>query len=195
MSLEFHHMNVRRFRVHGFSLVEVLAALVVIAIGLLGIAKIQALAYASTATASQRSIAAIQAAGMAAAMRANRGYWAVGSVANTAVTVTGTAAASADTVFNGLLTTAGLDCTATGAAPCSGETLAAYDLQQWAAALNASLPGDAASIVCTDTTLPINCTISVQWIESTVAINSQGLNTGTAAALAGQQTYTLYVEP
>jgi len=59
----------------GFSLLEVLVALVIIGVGMLGIAKIQALAYASTGTASERSLAAIEAASLAASMRANRGYW------------------------------------------------------------------------------------------------------------------------
>ena len=44
----------------GFSLIEVLVALIIIGVGMLGIAKIQALSYASTGTAAQRSIAAIR---------------------------------------------------------------------------------------------------------------------------------------
>jgi len=43
-------------REQGFTLVEVLVALLVTAVGLLGIAKIQALAYASTGSASVRSL-------------------------------------------------------------------------------------------------------------------------------------------
>ena len=50
-------------RAGGFTLIEVLVAVVVIAIGLLGIAKMQALAYASTSTASLRSLVALQASG------------------------------------------------------------------------------------------------------------------------------------
>ena len=46
-------------RTRGFSLLEVMVALVIISIGLLGVAKMQALAYASTSTASSRSLAAI----------------------------------------------------------------------------------------------------------------------------------------
>jgi type IV pilus assembly protein PilV len=65
-----------RRRARGFTLLEVMVALVITSIGLLGIAKIQALAYASTGTASMRSLVALQAAGLAAAMHADRGYWA-----------------------------------------------------------------------------------------------------------------------
>ncbi len=50
-----------RARAGGFTLLEVMVAVVITAIGLLGIAKIQALAYASTGTASLRSLVAIQA--------------------------------------------------------------------------------------------------------------------------------------
>jgi len=52
-------------------------ALFVTAIGLLGIAKLQSLAYASTGSANIRSLVAIQAAGLAASMHANRNYWAI----------------------------------------------------------------------------------------------------------------------
>src|ERR1700675_2427505 len=62
----------------GFTLIEVLVALIITAIGLLGIAKIQALVYANTSSASARGLVAIQAAGLAAAMHANRAYWALG---------------------------------------------------------------------------------------------------------------------
>src|ERR1700678_1427642 len=59
-------------RAGGFTLLEVMVAVVVTAIGLLGIAKIQALAYASTTTASVRSLVALQASGLAASMHADR---------------------------------------------------------------------------------------------------------------------------
>ena len=62
----------------GFTLLEVMVSLVVTSIGLLGIAKLQALAYASTGSASVRSLVALQAAGLAASMHADRGYWAGG---------------------------------------------------------------------------------------------------------------------
>src|SRR5215471_3607666 len=65
-----------RARADGFSLVEVMVAVVIICVGLLGIAKMQALALSSTTTSRLRALAAIQAAGLASAMHSNREYWA-----------------------------------------------------------------------------------------------------------------------
>src|SRR5262249_61998101 len=65
-----------RTRAGGFSLVEVMVAVVIICVGLLGIAKMQALALSSTTTSRLRALAAIQAAGLASAMHSNREYWA-----------------------------------------------------------------------------------------------------------------------
>jgi len=65
-----------------------MVALVITAIGLLGIAKIQALAYSSTGSAGMRSLVAVQAAGLAASMHANRNYWS--GLAPPVVTITKT---------------------------------------------------------------------------------------------------------
>ena len=54
--------------VRGFSLVEVMVAVIVICVGLLGIAKMQALALSNTTTSRLRALAAIEAAGLASAM-------------------------------------------------------------------------------------------------------------------------------
>src|SRR5271170_6778354 len=90
-------------RMGGFTLLEVMIALFVTSIGLLGIAKIQALAYASTSSASARSLVAIQAAGLAASMHANRNYWAAGAQP-TSITITG--AAISDSTLNTTATAA-----------------------------------------------------------------------------------------
>ena len=63
-------------RAPGFSLVEVMVAVVVICVGLLGIAKMQAMAVSNTNMSRQRSLAAIEAASIASAMHSNREYWA-----------------------------------------------------------------------------------------------------------------------
>lgn len=189
-------MSVRSARIQGFTLIEVLVALVITAIGLLGIAKIQALAYASTGTASLRSLAAIEAASLASAMRANRAYWAAGS-APVPITITGTTIS--DTTLNTSATTINY-CQSGGAGvPCSPANLAAYDLHRWATALNAMLLNSSPTSVisCPTTSTPISCTIQISWTERTVSINKQGNNVtqGSSGTPMQAPTYTLYVEP
>ena len=62
----------------GFTLVEVLIALLISSIGLLGLAGMQALALASTQVSSVRSLVALQASSLAAAMHSNQAYWSAG---------------------------------------------------------------------------------------------------------------------
>jgi type IV pilus assembly protein PilV len=193
-------MRQRVAAVRGFSLIEVLVALIIVSIGLLGIAKMQAIAYSSTGIASKRSLAAIQAASLASSMHANRAYWAVAGVAPVTTTVTGTTVASSDGTLN-----ATIDCTATGALPCNPSAIAAYDVNSWATALKNLLGvSDQATIACISpaaTTAPVTCTITISWSENQVALNSQEAAASNAAAAAGTPaaiqlpSYTLYVEP
>ena len=171
----------------GFSLVEVMVALIVISVGLLGIAKMHAAAYSSGGTASMRSLAAIEAASLASMMRANRAYWANG-LAPAVITINGTAVS--DATLAATATTANY-CTPSGSAPCGPATLAAYDLHRWVAALNAMLPSPSANISCAAVAPPISCTIRIDWLEKIVSINGQG---ATGPAMQAP-TYTLYVEP
>ena len=173
-------------RGRGFSLIEVLVALIVLSVGLLGIAKMQALALSSTTVASSRSLAAIEASSLADAMHANRVYWA--SNASLAATVNPVTVAGT-TVSNG--PSAATSC----ATPCSASGLAGYDLQQWANALSALLPGDTATVTCSATN-PISCTIQISWSEKTVAINTQGQGQASNTSIdINNPQYTLYVEP
>ncbi len=176
----------------GFTLIEVLVALIITAIGLLGIAKIQALAYANTGTASVRSLVAIQAAGLASAMHANRSYWANG-LAPASFTITGTVISDATLAATA---TGATDCMLAGAlAPCTPASLAAFDLHTWATALNNQLQNanPVTTIACPTGSIPINCTIVVTWNEKSVALNAQSAAATTTATFA--PTYTLYVQP
>jgi type IV pilus assembly protein PilV len=163
-----------------------MVALIVTAIGLLGIAKMQALAYSSTSIAAVRSLVAIQAAGLAASMHANRAYWAVTPMA---ITITGTGIS--DATLNGAATAANYCLSGGGGAPCTAANLAAFDLHTWANALSGLLPNSTPTTTITCIApAPINCTIQTTWTERTVAINTNGVN-----GAAPIPTYTLYVEP
>ena len=167
----------------GFSLVEVLVALVIIGIGMLGIAKLQALAYASTGTSALRSLAALQASSLASAMHANRNYWSV-------------VPAGFQFQFTGNTITSTTDNTLTGtkcSTACAAGPLAAYDVQQWLLAVNSVLPNATGTISCNTinpATNPVTCGIQLIWGESNVAINAQAAGNTLAAP-----TYTLYVVP
>ncbi len=175
----------------GFTLLEIMVALIVITIGLLGIAKLQALAYASTGSAAVRSLVALQAAGLASSMHANRGYWAAG-IAPAPFTITGTVISDATLNSTAALPTY---CVAGGGgAPCPADVMAAYDLHTYATALNAMLGNsDPVTTVNCPAAIPVNCTIQVTWNEKTVSINTQGVANTTQSTFA--PTYTLYVEP
>jgi type IV pilus assembly protein PilV len=180
----------------GFSLLEVMVALVVLCVGLLGILKLEAAAISSTTVAAKRSLAALEAASLAASMHVNRGFWA--NATGAAITVQGTGAAvTAGVPALGTALTAGLGCTpATNGAPCAVADMAAYDLTEWAKALQPLLPNYTAAINCPVAPI-LSCTVNIVWNEKAVAINAQAA----AAQLLNPNatfespSYTLYVEP
>jgi type IV pilus assembly protein PilV len=201
-------------RARGFSLIEVLVALLVISIGLLGIAKMQALALANTNGGRLRALASIEAASLGASMQADRNYW--GNITTsdtiTVASTSGTAVvtASSDSTLGATIScpasassgsmsilplaacTGGVTCTSTGSA-CTAQKMAAYDLQQWAGRLQEILgPSAAASIACTVTTPsppPVSCKITVNWAEQTV--NTNAAETSTMAI----PSFSLFVTP
>jgi type IV pilus assembly protein PilV len=187
----------------GFSLIEVLVALLIISIGLLGIAKMQALALSNTAGARVRALAAIEADSLAATLETDRSYWA-SLTANLTVTVTtrssGAPTITASPADSSLTTT--INClSGTGTnAPCTAHKMAGYDLQQWATYLQDVMGGANggnafASLICTPPagTTPTTCTISIQWAEQAVAAN--GAETSGSSTALTTATYTLVVNP
>ena len=179
-------------RSRGFSLVEVMVAVIVICVGMLGIAKMQALSLSNTTTARLRSLAAIEAASLASAMHSNRQYW-----ANTALPFNvALSAAGAITSSDGALAvqaTADLtNLTACFGIQCAALPLAAFDLARWSNNMTGMLPNPTATISCPanpGVNAPPSCTITIGWREGSVAIAQQQ-----TVALA-LPTYTLYVEP
>jgi type IV pilus assembly protein PilV len=184
----------RDARTRGFSLVEVMVAVVVICIGLLGIAKMQALALSNTSSSRLRSLAAIEATSLAAAMHSNRNFW---GAATANYTLTPTAITSAGDAATAALATSQLaNPVLCEGAFCQPQDLAAYDLAKWVQSIsvlpNAVLPNPQATITYTGVAgvaAPPSFTITITWSENAVSMMKQ--ETGALAL----PTYTLYVEP
>jgi type IV pilus assembly protein PilV len=180
-----------------------MVALVVVSLGLLGIAKMQALALASTGTAKMRSLAAIEAASLASTMHADRNYWS-SITTNLNITFSSSAGLSSS---DGRLNTAPTSQCKSAAAPCTSDQLAAQDLSEWLGTVLQVLPGlGLSSINCTvDGTgkNPVTCKVTLSWVENVVALNTstnaaatsaQNKTALTNAAFATTQ-YALYTQP
>ncbi|MBU2571928.1 MAG: type IV pilus modification protein PilV [Gammaproteobacteria bacterium] len=116
------------FKKNGFTLLEVLIAMIVLAIGLLGLAGIQAIGLRNNQSAYHRSQATQLAYDMADRMRVNRAALTNGEYNNGAATAN--------------------DCEANS---CTPAQMAGYDIAQWNAALADQLPGGV-GVTCIDST-------------------------------------------
>jgi type IV pilus assembly protein PilV len=178
-------------RSSGFSLIEVMVALIVLSVGLLGVARMQSLALSSTSVAMQRSMAAIEAESLASAMHANRGYWTNSDASGAVISIQG----STMTVTTGapLLSGAGSPTCTSTTVFCTPPQLAAFELQQWGVDVNGVLPGNRSTINCGKVT-PVSCMINITWAESAVAANSTQAAANSTAKITNS-SYTLYVQP
>jgi type IV pilus assembly protein PilV len=184
-------------RMRGFSLIEVMVALIIIAVGMLGIAKMQALALSTTESSGTRSLVAIEAASLAASMHTNRDYWVLGPpppVTHIDVAATGPGTFSTN-----------IDVSALSATPTCGVTsacttgnaaqIAAYDVQQWATALAQVVPAARATINCNNTGTPLSCNIQIVWQENVTSTSNTTAAASSGANVLNSPVYTLYVEP
>jgi type IV pilus assembly protein PilV len=133
-------------RAQGFTLVESLVALVVLSIGMLGIAALHVEGLRSARTALTRTTAVELAASMADRIRANK----------TATSEYETVVTSADTDAK---------CEPTGAG-CTPAELAHHDKAVWLGAIEGALPGGTGTIECDDPAAdPATYTITIMWSE------------------------------
>lgn len=118
----------QRLKESGFNLIEVMVALVVLSIGLLGLATVQITSLQQNQSAYMRTQATLFAYDITDRMRAN-----------------------IDEVSNGsyFAASGALDSTcinySASAAGCSASEMASHDIAEWQAAIAAELPGDNAS--------------------------------------------------
>ena len=176
----------------GFTLIEVMIAVLIVTVGLLGFSKMQALAISSTQVASSRSMIALQSVSLAAAMHGNKTYWAAG-VASAAFSTVGATVTDPSGVLSAVPPVC--DAIAVPATPlCTPAQLAAYDLQQWAKNMAGLFPSYTSVGACTTVlATSISCTVTVSWTEKYVSSNQSTVSD--SASTTGIRTYTLYVQP
>lgn len=134
----------RNHRQHGFSLLEVLIALLVLAIGLLGLATLQTVGIKFNQESYLRSQAVLIAYDVIDRIRANPVAKSAGSYDSVAASATYTAP------------------TCTGAVDCTTSDIATYDLANWKARIAAALPMGTGEISTSGT----RRTITVTWKEN-----------------------------
>ena len=170
----------------GFSMLEVMVSLLITLFGVLGMVGLHSMAVKNTELGRYSGRAAIDAASMAAAMRANVAYW--GAPA-TAITVQGTGTINGITMTGG--PTGGGSCVPTSLAPvastCTGAQLAYSDLVTWGTDVANALPAGNMAIACNIAVSPVVCTITISWSEKTLALhNPTGTETGALASGTAQ---------
>ncbi|MBN8761285.1 MAG: type IV pilus modification protein PilV [Thiobacillus sp.] len=161
-----------RVRLSGFTMIEVLVAIVVLSLGLLGLAGLQAASLRNNQTAYYRGIATQQAYDMADRLRANLAGVRAGDYSNLAAGLPG----SNPNCF---------------ASACTPANMAISDHFQWNTMNAALLPGGTGTVRCLDGRAGAGCVastgrwvfqINIQWAERTEA----GVST---------QDFVTFVEP
>jgi type IV pilus assembly protein PilV len=152
-------------RIAGFTLLEMLVSMVVLSVGLLGVAKLSLGTVQSNDSAFMRSQATALIQQILDSMRANQPQAAAGAY-NIGI---GTSPGSAPACFN---------------TNCGTTSIVTYDLAKWKGRLTSNLPSGDGSINVATATNPLTggtettATVTVQWNDS-VAMQSFGAGAGT----------------
>lgn len=153
-------------RENGFTLIEVMVAVVIFSIGLLGVAGLQTSGLRTTHQSYQRTVAVTAARDMADRMRAN-----MTGVRNKAYNFSAAPGTDPGCV----------------SAACTYANIASHDAFQWYASLNASMPStstSASSVSCTDINAATaaldsgsSCIITVRWDSERSGVTGTGCST------------------
>lgn len=165
-----------RLVAHGFTLLEVLVAIVILAIGLLGVASLQLTSFQSSYKAHLRAVANYEAAAIIDIMRSNLDEVEQGTTSQFNV--------------NGSVTSS-TDCTGYST-DCSSSDMALYEIDQWLTRLDNKLPSGQATIVMskiaattvsTDDTWVFLAEVTIYWDEEKTGATGKGCNPTNAADL------------
>jgi len=143
---------------NGFTLIEVLVAVVVLGIGLTGMAGLQIVSMRSAHQADQRTQATLLAYDILDRMRANVGAAQAGEY---------------DTGMTDDVSALAL-CFGT-AADCSPAELADHDRRQWRQTLNGHLSDGLGSIATATVAGQTQATIIVQWVDADAGVDGNGV--------------------
>lgn len=128
-------------RQRGFTLIEVMVAMVILAVGLLGMASLMARSQKSNESAYSRSQATLLAYDFVERMRSNLVDPANADKTYKVLFVTDTSSNNSTANTGDYTLTSLPNCSApTGALPAGGASRATYDIAAWCAALKSSLP-------------------------------------------------------
>jgi type IV pilus assembly protein PilV len=143
-------MNIKhRQSSRGFSLVEILIALVILGVGLLGLVGLQVSSLHASDGAYLRTQASILAYNLFDRMRAN---------------VDQAKASAYDRALDDAVETTNLNCVGASAS-CSASQLAEWDLAQWMEQVTAELPEGTASVTTTAVNGNSQVTVTLQWLQ------------------------------
>ena len=145
----------------GFTLIEVLITLLIMSIGLLGLAGLQMTGLKLNDSAERRSQATILAYDILDRMRANRAAAEIGAY-NISTSTTPAAASCAGS-----------------SSDCNATAMKNYDLYEWREALAQRLPGGTGEIATSGATPPA-VTIKVQWNDEKAEREAVGNRSGAA---------------
>ena len=154
---------------HGFSLLEVLIAVLIVGIGLLGISALQITTSVYTESSMHRGHTSMLAREIIERMRVNVDQAKTGSYdINTLPTLT-------------------TDCTG-AATDCTPTEIRQHDLRSWGARVTALLPGGDAIIDTDTSTDPVEITVTLIWTGR----NSAGMDDEASTAKQQDFTFQLY---
>ena len=185
----------------GFTLIELMVTMLIVTVGMLGLAKLQAASVAESSMSRTRALMTFQAESLAGMMRANKAFWSTTAGPFPSFTLSSAGAATQTQMT----------------APTSGDCLSphvctpamlAYDdiVNGWAATFNngtaatSAFPNATAKITCISSsgagacaanpTVPNSYDIVLTWPEKFVAINRSTVNGNTNTA-----TMVMHVQP
>ncbi len=194
----------RARRQSGFTMIELLVTMLIVTVGLLGLAKLQAAAVAESSMSRTRALMTFQAEALAGMMRANKAFW---TTVNTTATYPTFSVSAAGVVASTVMTAraSSTDYTCKDQT-CTANQLAYDDMYTWAGTFNSgtagtsAFPNSTATITCISSSGAASCAanpavpnsydIVLTWPEKFVAINRNTVN-----ATPKTNTMVMHVQP